>query len=104
MGLSRHYLNTKDDWMRVLSKKVLTAVFIFWFLLFLSSCSKLTQQNYEKIKPGMGYEEVTDILGQAQECDSSIGMTSCRWESGRKYIRIQFIADKVVLFSAKGLS
>ena len=103
MGLSRHYLNTKDDCMCVTSKKVLTAVFIFCFL-FLSSCSKLTQQNYEKIKPGMGYEEVTDILGQAQECDSSIGMTSCRWESGGKYIRIQFIADKVVLFSAKGLS
>jgi len=52
----------------------------------------------------MTYEEVADILGKAQECNSSIGMTNCRWESNGKYIKIHFIADKVVLFSAKGLS
>jgi hypothetical protein len=89
--------------MSVSMKKVLTAVFIFCSL-FLLSCSKLTQENYEKIKLGMGYEEVADILGQAQECDSSIGVTRCRWESNGKYVKIRFIADKVVLFSAKGLS
>jgi len=83
--------------------KVLITVIIF-VSLFIFSCSKVTQENYEKIKLGMPYEEVIDILGKAQECYSSIGMTNCRWESNGKYIKIQFIADKVVLFSAKGLS
>ena len=83
--------------------KVLLTVMIF-VSLSISACSKITQENYEKIKLGMAYEEVVDILGKAQECSSSLGMTNCRWESNGKYIKIQFIADKVVLFSAKGLS
>lgn len=83
--------------------KVLITVIMF-VSLFILSCSNVTQANYEKIKLGMAYEEVVDILGKAQECGSSIGMTNCRWESNGKYIKIQFIADKVVLFSAKGLS
>jgi hypothetical protein len=91
------------DLMANSKKKVLIALFIF-SCLFLFNCSKLTQENYEKIKLGMGYEEVADILGQAKKCDSSIGVTNCRWESNGKYIKIQFIADKLVLFSAKGLS
>ncbi len=86
-----------------LKTKVPITVIIF-VSLFIFACSKVTQENYEKIKLGMAYEEVVDILGKAQECDSSIGMTNCRWESNGKYIKIQFIADKVVLFSAKGLS
>ena len=83
--------------------KALITIMIFVSLIIFD-CSKVTQENYEKIKLGMAYEEVVDILGKAQECDSSIGMTNCRWESNGKFIKIQFIADKVVLFSAKGLS
>ena len=88
----------------VFSKTKVLITVIMFVSLFILSCSKVTQANYEKIKFGMVYEEVIDILGKAQECDSSIGMTNCRWESNGKYIKIQFIADKVVLFSAKGLS
>jgi hypothetical protein len=84
------------------TKVLITVIIIVSF--FVLACSKVTQENYEKIKLGMAYEEVVDILGKAQECDSSIGMTNCRWESNGKFIKIQFIADKVVLFSAKGLS
>jgi len=82
--------------------KVMTVILLF--SIFILTCSNVTQENYEKIKLGMSYEEVVDILGKSQECASSIGMTNCRWESNGKYIKIQFIADKVVLFSAKGLS
>ena len=86
-----------------LKTKVPITVIIF-VSLFIFACSKVTQENYEKIKLGMAYEEVVNILGKAQECDSSIGITNCRWESNGKYIKIQFIADKVVFFPAKGLS
>ena len=89
--------------MMVLSTtKVIITVIIF-VSLFILACSKVTQEKYKKIKLGMAYEEVVDILGKAQECGSSIGMTNCRWESNGKYIKVQFIADKGVLFSAKGL-
>ena len=83
-------------------KMLITVIIFVSFLIF--GCSKVTQENYEKIKMGMAYEEVVDVLGKAEECASSMGMTSCRWEDNGKYIKIQFIADKVVLFSAKGLS
>jgi len=90
--------------MMVLSTTKVMITVILLFSIFILACSKVTQENYEKIKLGMSYEEVVDILGKSQECGSSIGMTNCRWESNGKYIKIQFIADKVVLFSAKGLS
>ena len=82
---------------------LLIAVIIF-VSFFTIACDKVTQENYEKLKVGMTYEEATDILGKAQECNSAIGMTYCRWGSDEKYIKIQFVADKVVLFSGKGLS
>ena len=52
----------------------------------------------------MTYEEVVDILGKAQECDSAVGVTNCKWGNDGKYIKIKFVADKVILFSSKGLS
>ena len=88
----------------VFSKTKLLITVIIFVSLFTIACNKVTQENYEKIKVGMTYEEVTDILGNAQECNSAIGMTNCRWESDEKYIKIQFVADKVVLLSGKGLS
>jgi hypothetical protein len=83
--------------------KLLITIIIFTSF-FSFACSKVTQENYEKIRVGMTYEEVTDILGKAQECNSAIGMTNCKWGSDKEYIKVKFVADKVVLFSAKGLS
>ena len=88
----------------IFSKTKLLITVITFFSLFTIACNKVTQENYEKIKVGMAYEEVTDILGKAQECNSAIGMTYCRWESDEKYIKIQFVAQKVVFLSGKGLS
>jgi hypothetical protein len=88
----------------IFSKTKLLITLIIFVSLFTNACDNVTQENYEKIKAGMKYEEVTDILGKAQECNSAIGMTNCRWGGDEKYIQIQFVADKVVLFSGKGLS
>ncbi len=88
----------------IFSKTKLLITVIIFVSLFTTGCNKVTQENYEKLKMGMAYEEATNILGKAQECNSAIGMTNCRWGSDEKYIKIQFIADKVVLFSGKGLS
>ncbi len=88
----------------IFSKTKLLITVIIFISLFTIACNKVTQENYEKLKVGMAYKEVIDILGKAQECDSAIGMTNCRWGSDEKYIKIQFVANKVVLFSGKGLS
>jgi len=58
---------------------------ISWGLLILSlcfltvACGNLTQENYEKIKVGMSYQEVEKILGSNPTCDSAMGMKTCTW-------------------------
>ena len=80
-----------------------------WGLLLLSlcflavACSSLTQENYEKIKVGMSYQEVEKILGSNPTCDSAMGMKTCTWGTAEKHVKVSFVADKVTLYSAKGL-
>jgi len=73
-------------------------------LCFLAvSCSNLTQENYDKIKVGMSYQEVEKILGSNPTCDSAVGVKSCTWGTAEKHVNVSFVADKVALHSAKGL-
>ena len=82
---------------------------ISWGLLLLSlcfltvACGNLSQENYEKIKVGMSYQEVEKILGSNPTCDSAMGMKTCTWGTAEKHVSVQFVADKVALHSAKGL-
>ena len=89
------FISTSLNVQNLFQTKLLITVIIFVFL-FASACNKITQENYEKLKIGMTYEEVIDILGKAQECSSAIGMTNCRWGNDEKFIKIKFIAGKVV--------
>jgi len=72
-------------------------------LLLATGCSKLTKENYDKISMGMSYDEVVSILGDADACGGVVGVENCTWGGGEKYIKINFVGKKVVLFSAKGL-
>jgi hypothetical protein len=65
--------------------------------------SSLTQQNYEKIKVGMSYQEVEKILGANPTCDSAVGAKKCTWGTAEQHVKVEFVADKVVFHSAKGL-
>ena len=82
-------------------KRVLLVLLFMSIALF--GCSKLTRENYDKIKVGMDYQEVVSIIGEPDECDSALGAKSCTWGSDNKNITIKFIADKVVVPSMKGL-
>lgn len=84
--------------------KALFMIFIFAsMVLFGAGCSKLTQQNYAKLKVGMEYKEVTGILGDTAACDAAIKAKSCTWGDQKKNITVNFVADKVVFMTCKGL-
>ena len=72
-------------------------------LLLVTACSKVTKANYDKISMGMSYAEVISILGDADECGGAVGVENCTWGGGEKYIKVNFVGKKVVLFSSKGL-
>lgn len=84
---------------RAVSSMLLIAALCFMAV----ACGNLTQQNYDKIKVGMNYQEVEKILGSNPTCDSALGVKSCTWGTAEKHIKVQFVADKVTLYSAKGL-
>jgi len=73
-------------------------------VLLLAGCSKLTMENYQQLEAGMTYEEVTAIIGTANECKESLGTNRCVWgdEEG-VHVKINFISDNAVMFSHKGL-
>jgi len=77
---------------------------VFMLSLLLSGCSNVTQANYDKIKMGMTYQEVVDILGTPDEMTDVMGAKNCVWGKEPKVIDVKFVGDKVVFHSAKGLS
>lgn len=72
-------------------------------LLLLAGCSKLTIENYNQVKTGMSYDEVTALLGSATNCDEVLGLRKCLWQDGDKRVEVAFAADKAMAFSHKGL-
>ena len=71
--------------------------------LSLLACSKLSNENYAKIKIGMPFSEVTALLGTPTRCDDMMGVKSCRWGDDKRNITINFVADQVVLHTAENI-
>lgn len=71
-------------------------------IIFLS-CSKINQENYDRLKVGMDYDEVVKILGKPDNCESILNMKNCTWEESSKNITIKAVADKVVFLSSQGI-
>jgi hypothetical protein len=72
-------------------------------LFWLSGCSKLTPENFDKIKPDMEYAQVVELLGDPSRCDTLLIAKSCVWGDEKKKIDIKFVSDRVVLTSSSGL-
>ena len=72
--------------------------------LLLAGCSKLTMDNYNKIKTGMNYSEVVEILGQPDTCSETLGVRSCQWGDDQRHAQVNFVGDKVLLSYAHNLS
>lgn len=86
--------------LKLLAGKCLACILIC-FTLF--ACSKITQENFEKVKPNMTMKEVIGILGEPTDSQSimiaGISGTSAIWKDEQAEIDIQFLNDKVTVKS-----
>lgn len=76
---------------------------IILLLFVLISCTKLTIANYNKLKVGMDYSKVVELLGEPKVCSAVLTAKDCTWGDEKRSIKIQMIADKVIFLSAKGI-
>jgi outer membrane protein assembly factor BamE (lipoprotein component of BamABCDE complex) len=68
-----------------------------------TACSKVTADNYAKLKVGMSYQETAAILGSPARCDETAGFRTCKWGDDKSSITVRFAADKAVLHSAENV-
>ena len=112
MGIDRHRKGVleknrrkKEQMKRVISMIKLVVLTICLFsILALAGCSKVSKENYEKIKIGMSYEEVIGVLGKPDSCEDPVLKTkNCMWGSSDKQIKIKFVGDIVAWRSSTGI-
>jgi hypothetical protein len=72
-------------------------------LAILCGCSRLTMENYAKIKMGIEYNEVVKILGKPDSCSEALFVRSCVWGDEQKNITVNFAGDKVILFTSRNI-
>ena len=72
-------------------------------VLVLLGCGKLTLENYDQIKMGMSYDEITGLLGSPDHCDDLMGVRSCIWGDEKQSVNVNFVSGKVLLFSSSNL-
>jgi len=78
--------------------RVFVAICLCFFLL---ACSKVSQENFDKIKTNMTMQEVVAILGEPTSSESiniaGISGTSSVWKDQSAEIDIQFLNDRVTV-------
>jgi len=89
---------------RITPIRMTLPIVCLFLMLAIAGCSKINQENFDRIQLGMSYAEVVGVLGKQQTCEEVILKTkSCVWGSSEKQISIKFVGDTVVWKSAKGL-
>lgn len=72
-------------------------------LAMLIGCSRLTMENYSKIKVGVEYSQVVTILGTPDSCSDALFVKSCVWGNEQKNITVNFVGDKVLLPTSRNI-
>lgn len=78
-------------------------VIIVLGMFLLVGCSSLSKEKYDKIEMGMSYSRVSELLGKANHCDALAGVSDCIWGDEQHYIKVKFVADKVIFMHSQGL-
>jgi hypothetical protein len=71
--------------------------------IVLSACSRLTVENYDRLRVGMRYTQVRELLGPPSRCSDLLTVRSCTWGDDARYVQVSFVADQVVVFHAENL-
>lgn len=84
------------------SRFLRTAIGMSAAVALLAACgSKLTEENFARVKENMSEQEVAAILGPPADSNSvqvlGVSGTSSRWKDSRASISIQFVNGKVLL-------
>ena len=70
----------------------------------LAACSKVTAENYNKIRVGQSFEEVQGLIGKPTSCDDVMTAKNCTWgKEGAARVNVTFAGNKVVLFGSQNL-
>lgn len=69
----------------------------------LAGCSKLTMDNYTKLKTGLEYSQVVAIIGKPDNCSEALFVKSCVWGNEQKNITVNFVSDKVMLTTCRNI-
>ena len=85
------------------AKRKISCAILALFLISAVGCSRVSKENYDKLKAGMAYEEVVNILGSPSSCSETLGTKSCVWGDEKRQIKVSFVASKAIAFSNKGL-
>jgi hypothetical protein len=68
-------------------------------IVALAACSKVTEDNFAKIRDGMSEQEVIALLGKPSESSSisvlGLSGTASKWVEGDAAITVQFVNGKV---------
>jgi len=83
------------------AKPTVIHLIVATLLLCLAACgSRLTQENFEKVREGMSQQEVREILGQPADASgaSFLGLSSGEavWKDEKTTITVHFLNDRVV--------
>ena len=81
----------------------LRMIVLLVMLAMLLGCSKLTVDNYAKIKTGIEYSEVVTILGKPDSCSEALFVKSCIWGNEQKNITVSFVSDKTILSGSRNI-
>ncbi len=78
-----------------------TALIVLAAAFLVSACSKVTQDNFSKLRDGMSEQEVAAILGSPTESSSAsvlgVSGTSSKWTGSDAVITVRFVNGKVAL-------
>jgi len=85
------------------NKMKLSMLALLATFFFTAGCSRVTQENYDKLKTGMEYGEVTALMGIPDNCTESMGAKSCIWGNETKNIKVGFLSDQTMVFSSTGI-
>ncbi len=83
--------------------KKYVVVLLGLMLVLIMGCSKINQDNYNELKIGMLYDQVSALLGKPDECTAVLGAKHCVWGNKDKHIKVQFVGDQIIFFSSKGI-